>query len=255
MKKISFVFILCVLLSVGLANCASSDSEIQAIAAAELIEEQIEIGVQETLDMRDQTQTEVAMDQTQVAMIKTQESLQDKCFPGVTYEDDGNEAYLAGYVDILKVETSLESGILKTIMYLRDLPEEIIVNYAKENLKEYEWVVLVDVDQDQGTGGNVPLGYGASIASGIDFSLSLARYSIGPDKQTTGPIEDVMGRAMVMENIVEEFVEEYAEADFTVDYEMNTLTLEGTIPGISEESILYFETYAYKGGMADSLCK
>lgn len=276
MKKISFVFILCAMLSIGLINCTPSDEAIQAaIAATEQIEEQIEIGIQQTIDARDQVQTEIdtaitqaAVDQAQAAMAQTQESLQDKCFPGGIYEDDEDDTDLAGYLDILKVETSLENGVFKAILYLRDLSEEITVNRAPEYYREYAWAVYIDADQDQETGEDVLLIGSDSDVPGIDFELSFIHISgsSGMDdvessdaiEPKTGKIRNVIDSVWVMEYIGDGAMMEYeVPTDFTVDYKTNTITLEGIIPEIGENSILYFETYAYSDEFpqGDFLCE
>ena len=164
---------------------------------------------------------------------------------------------LPGYVDILRVESSLEGETLTAVFHLRDIPHELTVN--REGVhhlhQDYGWNVDIDI---HGVIRDISADY-----SFFDYTLR-AENSAGKSPSdplpTTGAFEDVMGPQLL------EFVHDTENNYLThkhlngnsrllVSYEDNTLTLSGQIPGITRESTLLFWAYDTLGGQDGIACQ
>ena len=73
--------------------------------------------------------------------------------PGDTVTDAVSDVSVA-HVDLIEVETSLSGERLTVVFHVRDLPETLRFNRTelRKGIKEYEWEVAIDVDNDRSTG-------------------------------------------------------------------------------------------------------
>lgn len=134
---------------------------------------------------------------------------------------------LPGYIDVVDFATSLEGETLEAIFTLRELPASITVNRmgVPLNRLEYSWCVEIE--------GGV-------------YEMCAMHFVFSPDTPTTGPIANLM-QVNTWENR-----SLMGDADIEVDYQARTITLRGTIPGITGSSSIGFKTYDYFGGSDSS---
>ena len=155
--------------------------------------------------------------------------------PGQTVADQSGDAK-QGYIDIIEVSSTLSGEKLTVVFHLRDVPETLTFNRSGilENLMEYSWEALINVDNDSENGDG-----------GYDYLLSAYHIVRLADKGNNSevPIADQVetsiwtmepGRIMALE-----------DASLEVSAEADTITLTGTVPGITSESRLSFRTYDY----------
>ncbi|MCY3991331.1 MAG: hypothetical protein OXF50_08925 [Caldilineaceae bacterium] len=168
--------------------------------------------------------------------------------PGHTVSD-GITDTLPAYMDITEVSTTLDGETLAVVFHLRDLPETLEFNRegVRATMLEYAWSVSIDVDNDRETGGYL----------GDEYSMSASRFrhSSLSDAGVHLPIEaavqantwkmdpDGLGAAYL------------SSASIEVSSEENTITLVGDIPGITSESRLVFEAYAFLHGHEQVTCQ
>ena len=184
--------------------------------------------------------------------------------PGDTVTDAVSDVS-AAHIDITEVETSLSGERLTVVFHLRDLPETLRFNRTEygQGIKEYEWEVAIDVDNDRSTG-----------PGGFDMLLSAYHITVmsrkGTDADVTAPIGEMM-EASVWEidpdgsiSTVTYSIEEYSggssrtieDGGSTVYVEADTITIADVIPGITSESRLAFEAYdaGFPGGADQIAC-
>ncbi len=152
---------------------------------------------------------------------------------------DAEESDLPAHVDIVEVSTKLNGEVLVVIMRLRDIPEQLPINEQQEKgALEYRWEVHIDIDEDQRPDDE-------RSESTNDYEMSASSW-IGesPEPPDALPIAD-FAQADVWQS---ELNEEYQtignrvidEATLVIDTSADTLTLVGTIPGITEQARLTF---------------
>jgi len=159
------------------------------------------------------------------------------CYPDQVCPDQTNTSNLPEIIDMLKGESHLDNETLTVIFHLVEAPQEITINREnmEENMQEYGWTVYIDVDNDPNTG----MSY---MAPGIDYVLSLDHSNYFNEPPQTGLITDLL-EAIVFEAAPEENMLYMIDtATLTIDSANNTISMTGTIPGINENSILYFYT-------------
>lgn len=261
MKKYLFLIIFSLIVILIFLGCTPSESAVQtAIASTAQYEEDLSQQTQEAENAlmektkKAQETEQAILNQTQTAeaisFSQTQTAIPRQCTPGGNFVDFENDAS-PEYMDITMVETSLEGNTLTAVFHLQQLPNEISIDEREKGTGEYYWGVSVDVDNDMATGSD----FGLTVTgSGIDYELSLFHFSGEREIPLTGPIEEVLrNEADVWEAQEDGGMWTYRNASFVVDYENNTIQLEGYIPDINENSILYFSTQKGMGG--DSLCE
>jgi len=162
----------------------------------------------------------------------------DAVAPGQTLVDETADMQ-AAHIDITAVETSLSGERLTVVFHLRDIPETLTFNRTgiSERYGEYGWNVSIDVDGDRETGYD-----------GIEYELSASHFvrPSGKGRNEKAPIKSEV-EAGVLKARGDGFVSMGA-ATLKVSPQENTLTLSGTIPGITAESQLTFRTYDYFSG-------
>ena len=169
----------------------------------------------------------------------------------------------AAHIDITEVETSLSGERLTIVFHLRDLPETLRFNRTEfgKGVKEYEWEVAIDVDNDRSTG-----------PGGFDTLLTAYHITFmsrkGADADVTAPIGEMM-EAGVWEihpdgstSTTTYSTEVYSggssrtieDGGATVYVEADTIMLADVIPGITSESRLAFSAYDVQfAGEADQI--
>ncbi len=162
------------------------------------------------------------------------------------------------HVDITEVETSLSGERLTVVFHLRELPETLRFNRTEfgKGVKEYEWEVAIDVDNDRATG---PGGFDTLLSAyHIAFQSHRGYQSrIGTDADTTAPIGEML-EVSVWEILpdgstsTETYSTEihsdgstsiHRDSGSAVSVEADTITIAGDIPGITSESRLTFSAY------------
>ena len=166
--------------------------------------------------------------------------------PGDAIADDASDVP-AAHIDITGVDSSLSGETLTVVFHLRDVPETLTFDRTgvPDDAIEYSWKVLVDADNDGGSG-----------FMGVDYTLS-ARHIVSAASSggstvasiATGGNVEVNTREMTPEGFV--FLE---DARIEVSAEDDTITLSGEIPGITADSLLAFEAYDYLGGTEKAGC-
>ena len=169
----------------------------------------------------------------------------------------------AAHIDITEVETSLSGERLTIVFHLRDLPETLRFNRTEfgKGVKEYEWEVAIDVDNDRSTG-----------PGGFDTLLTAYHITFMPSKRTDADVTAPIGE--VVEAGVWEIhpdgstsTETYAtevhsggssrtieDGGATVHVEADTITIADVIPGITSESRLTFSAFDVEfAGEADQI--
>ena len=169
----------------------------------------------------------------------------------------------AAHIDITEVETSLSGERLTVVFHLRDLPETLRFNRTEfgKGVKEYEWEVAIDVDNDRSTG-----------PGGFDTLLTAYHITFMPSKRTDADVTAPIGE--VVEAGVWEIhpdgstsTETYAtevhsggssrtieDGGATVHVEADTITIADVIPGITSESRLTFSASDVEfAGKADQI--
>ena len=151
--------------------------------------------------------------------------------PGDTVADVVSDVP-AAHIDITEVETSLSGEALTVVFHLRNVPESLTFNRTEfaTGIKEYEWEVSIDADNDRRTG-----------PGGFDYLLSAYHVVLQSERRSdlTAPIEEV-AKASVWETHGGGVTSVFAYASLAVSAEADTITLVGVIPGITSESRLAF---------------
>ena len=251
MKKHFVILMTAILCLMCFANCAPSESVLQtAIASTKenedaILEETLvalQAATQEALNIQRTQEFEIG--QTQTAQALSVAQIQKNCTPGDTYFDKEGDTDIK-HIDILKAETDLENETLTCVIYLEDISSEITVNRTniEKNMLEYSWAVYVDVDNNTTTG----MSWGFL---GADYVMSIMKFAFG-EEEKTGPI-DLLAQTNIWK-FEDDSMANYNKLDVSIDYDMNTITLVGDIPGITNDSILYF--YALDYQETDTLCE
>ena len=161
--------------------------------------------------------------------------------PGQTAIDEISNS-LPRHIDITEVNTYLNDGVLTVVFHLRDLPDRLTFNRTgvSEGQMEYIWQVSVDVDNDKETG-----------IEGADFAL-LAFHVPRQSKvgnNSTQSIEngtEAAGWELSSDGDVRGLF--IGSATLEQSAEANTITLSGTVHGITPQSRLTFGVYDYMYG-------
>ncbi len=153
---------------------------------------------------------------------------------------------LVAHIDIRGVTTALDGEILTVTFQLRDLPETLTFNRTgvPKHALEYNWEVLIDVDNDPVTG-----------SAGFDYMLS-AGYFVHPLAKNSDTVAEITQPGFVQASLWGLNRQGYrvpAEADIAIEVSAddNTITLSGEIPGITEESRLKLRAYDFFAGSVE----
>ena len=149
---------------------------------------------------------------------------------------------LPDYLDIVRVESSLDGETLTAIFYLRGIPEDMAFNRkGVENMHlEYMWTVEIDIEGDT---------IETSDQTNFTFATFYAASRVSADTPaTTRPYKNAV-QIEVWENRHDpekneiHWISVPVYPRLIVSHEDNTLTLISRIPGITDESTLLFSTF------------
>ena len=140
-----------------------------------------------------------------------------------------------GHIDITGIDSSLSGESLTVVFHLRDLPETLTFNRtdAQNGMMEYRWQVQIDVDNDRNTGG---------FGGGYEYLLSAFHIVFLSESRenTITSIQD--GLKANVWKVDAKSISAITKASHKASAEADTITLIGTIPGITAESRLVFVT-------------
>ncbi|MCX6055697.1 MAG: hypothetical protein NTZ74_12450 [Chloroflexi bacterium] len=140
----------------------------------------------------------------------------------------------------VKPQWLLESSMVQVIFYLQDVPETLAFKRTgiEPYWQEYAWEVFINTDNDLNTGSNAPSEFPWT---GSDYSLS-AHSFINPQYQKGNfPIEKgvQVGVGLISGNTTTPLSQGY----INVDPEANTITIWGTVPGVTTDSKFSFSVF------------
>ena len=166
------------------------------------------------------------------------------CNPGGIISDPANDVSPA-HIDVTSLNTTLNGETLQAIFHIRDVPPQLTFYRVGISLGyiEYEWSVLVDVDNNPQTGME-------GTYKGAEYFLWAMHYI---DKQSS-PVTDSIGNVVirgVWKSTSPYSWQSFGPAALTVNSQSDTITLSGVIPGITSSSRIFFYTYDYNPGGAD----
>ena len=138
------------------------------------------------------------------------------------------------HIDITGIDSSLSGEKLKVVFHLRDLPESLTFNRTstQKGTMEYWWAVQIDVDNDRNTG----------FGGGYEYLLSAYHVAFGLEsgKNIITPVS--YGLRSDVWRIGSRRYVTFGESSYIASAEADTITLFGTIPGITADSRLVFVT-------------
>ena len=149
---------------------------------------------------------------------------------------------LPDYLDIVRVDSSLDGETLTAIFYLRGIPEDMAFNRkGVESMHlEYMWTVEIDVEMGEENESEL-LEY--TFAAFYTASRVLA-----DTPATTRPFQNAV-RAEVWKSVhypeknETHWIDVLVHPRLLVSHEDSTLTLISRIPGITDESTISFSTF------------
>lgn len=164
------------------------------------------------------------------------------CGPGQIINDSVNDVS-PSYIDVTSLSTTLIGETLLATIHIRDVPDQLTFNRigVPSSHLEYEWGVYVDLDNNSQTGST-------SNIQGAEYSLSAMHFVFMPNSPTSLPISDGVQKNVWQFDPSDNSWWSIATASLTVDPLSDTITLSGTIPGITVSSRLAFYTLDYNPG-------
>ena len=161
---------------------------------------------------------------------------------------------LPDYLDIVRVDSSLDGETLTAIFYLRGIPEDMAFNRkGVENMHlEYMWTVGIDIEGDT-----------IVTSDQTDYTLTTsyaANRVLADTPATTRPFNDavqlnVWKHKHYPEKNETHLLEVPVNPRLIVSQEDNTLTLIGRIKGITDESTISFSTFDILLGQDGVSCR
>jgi RNA polymerase sigma factor (sigma-70 family) len=164
---------------------------------------------------------------------------------GASIDDPEGDVPFA-FVDIVGARVEAMGEEVLAEIGLKDIPEQLTFNQARQPTLEYAWQIFFDIDGDPNT-GNVyrPMMIGA------EYSLSILHFAEGDSQQVkTGALldntqADVWKRDLTGEGWSTDWRTDTATSTATaaVDDLGNVLTIQGTIPGLGPSTRWCVEAY------------
>ena len=222
-----------------ISGCTKTETKLQSEATLDSsVEEEImRYATQEALELQKTKESihEETATAEAISVSQTQTSIPRNCTVEGTYldfENDSNEKFL----DILKIDSSLTNEKLTVVLYLQDLPEKIQVGLDDEGnyVHDYSYSIDIDADNDISTSRR-------GSPEGIDHTLFFPPLILN----------DVNSYSLTDSVMISNFVYKLGDSGgfykqdrltVDVDYETNTLTFSGNIPGINKDSKIYIDT-------------
>lgn len=175
------------------------------------------------------------------------------CYPNASV-GDGEDEDIPAHLDLLNVSTTLEGTELTVIFTVRDIPDEVTINDESLDKGYYEiaWGVAIDADSDPDTGGS-----GFLRETGYGYDYALQGFNIKFGEQQSGKLQDLIkgNNVKVWQLNEDNSSRTIGDATIDVDDVAKTITLKGSIDGMTEASYLHFFTfYGVKGFFMDEIC-
>lgn len=164
------------------------------------------------------------------------------CLPGRSFTD-GADTALPAHVDIVRVSSLLEDGLLTVELTLRALPDEITINGPEliQTQVEMVWGVLIDTDGNRATGGT--FFYENILPSGFEYALQASHSKAGASRAV--PTELFFAPRTSLWSITSSSSSGTTpiEVSSSVDVAAGTVSFSSRVPRISAESTLLFYTF------------
>ena len=143
--------------------------------------------------------------------------------------DDDN-----AHIDITGIDSSLSGEKLTVVFHLRDLPENLTFNRTgiTKRTMEYWWQVQIDVDNNRNTG----------FGGGYEYLLSAYHIAFGLNGKENHLTPISYGLRSDVWRVSARRYDTFGESSYIASAEADTITLFGTIPGITADSRLTFVT-------------
>jgi len=140
---------------------------------------------------------------------------------------------IPAYVDMIRVETTLEGETLTAVFHLREIPEELEFNRkgVDHMSPEYMWMIHIDadgVDESEFERYEYTLGAFSNLNPGRAYPQAASRL-----------FEDEI-QIILWEHQRDHFIDVSVDPRLIVSHEEDTLTLISEVPGITAESVLMF---------------
>lgn len=163
-----------------------------------------------------------------------------QCRVGQTIYDQINDTPPA-YIDVTQLDTSLNGQALTAVLHLRSLPASLVFDRTGVPLyyAEYEWSIVIDADNNPLTGD----------LGGADYMLSAIHFVHTLNANISKPIQNAV-QVNVWKHAGGGSWSYLTAATILVNSQAGTITLAGTIPGITINSPLWFYTGDYNPGGA-----
>lgn len=168
--------------------------------------------------------------------------------------NDPTLSSLPAYIDIVRVDSSLDGDTLTSIFFLRDIPEEMPFNReGVEDLNlEYMWTVEIKIEGDT-----------TVTSDRADFTLVAfyaAKREVAETPATVLPLRSAVKTAVWKNKHYPEknethWLELPVLASLIVSHEDSTLTLIGRVPGITDRSTISFSTFDILLGQDGVSCR
>lgn len=140
------------------------------------------------------------------------------------------------------ISVHIKGDSVTGIFYLKGVPAKLTFDREDGIVTggiEYMWKICIDTDNDKNTGTSL------GRLAGADYCLWAAHFKAS-DAPKTMSIEQ--GLQVSISKLDGESEKKVSDGIIEVDVEGDTLTLSGTIPGVTSSSQLYYEIYdGYSG--------
>lgn len=158
-----------------------------------------------------------------------------ECSPNTLIQSREN-LELPGYVDIVKVKSTLSGSVITVVIYLREIPDELTINNrnVEENHLEMAWGIDMDTDNNPNTGDWGIIGE----YKGFDFELSAARWKSGEERK--GRLNDLFDT----QTSIWRMSKNIGNGHWEVNQAENSLSLTGNIEGITTNSYITIFAFA-----------
>lgn len=160
------------------------------------------------------------------------------CEIGVEIMDQNNNEdyqFLAPFADILSVSSTLESETLSVTLQLRDIPESLTVTQEERTNIPFSIAIYDDKPRTN------------EILYESQYEI-LVTYTGSPFGSLSGSLEEIL-KASITKKISSSpfgnnsYLSPIADVEIDVDYEADTITLTGVVPGITPDYKLTFQSF------------
>ncbi len=164
------------------------------------------------------------------------------CGPDCVEFDAIND--LPGHIDIIQTRSNRVGETVHATFHLREIPETVTFNRdgVENTVLEYMWTVSIDVDGD----------YVAIPENSYDFlmmAFTVSSVASEAGRNQDRPLENVI-QTVLFELVPGESADQFSWQEVegstprvTVSREDHTIRLSSEIPGVSQDSMLHFQSF------------